>query len=59
MPFALAGGLNAHNVAEAISIATPEAVDVASGVEKATHGQNTDSMVHFVARAKAAFAELD
>lgn len=59
LPFALAGGLNAHNVAEAISIATPDAVDVASGVENATHGKDTDSMVHFVARAKAAFAELD
>ena len=59
LPFALAGGLNAQNVAEAISIAAPDAVDVASGVENATHHKDTDSMVHFVARAEAAFAERD
>ena len=41
LPFALAGGLNPENVADAISIAQPDAVDAASGVENSTHAKKT------------------
>jgi len=37
VPLMLAGGLSSENIAEAISLARPGAVDVSSGVEK-THG---------------------
>lgn len=55
LPFALAGGLNPENIAEAISIATPDAVDVASGVENDQHRKDADSMSRFVAQALTAF----
>jgi len=59
LPYALAGGLNAENVADAISVATPAAVDVASGVENDSHLKDHDSVRRFVFDAKAAFGRLN
>jgi phosphoribosylanthranilate isomerase len=53
----LAGGLNAENVAEAIRIGTPDAVDVSSGVESSAGVKNHDLVRRFVAAAKQAGKE--
>ncbi len=58
IPLILAGGLNSANVAEAIRIVSPQAVDVASGVELAPGKKDTAKMRDFVAAARAAFAAL-
>jgi phosphoribosylanthranilate isomerase len=50
----LAGGLNSHNVAEAIAIARPDAVDVCSGVESAKGIKSLIEMGKFVAAVRAA-----
>jgi phosphoribosylanthranilate isomerase len=56
-PFAklfLAGGLNAGNVAAAIAIVNPDAVDVCSGVESAKGIKSLMQMGRFVAAVRAA-----
>jgi phosphoribosylanthranilate isomerase len=53
-PIILAGGLTPANVAEAIRIAKPWAVDVASGVELSPGKKSPKLMREFVLAAKAA-----
>lgn len=47
-PFILAGGLNAVNVADAIRIARPYAVDVSGGVEKSKGVKDTSKIQQFI-----------
>jgi len=51
-PIILSAGLTPDNVAEAIEIARPYAVDVNSGVEAAPGKKDPDKVRRFVARAK-------
>lgn len=54
----LAGGLNPDNVARAIRIARPTAVDVASGVESNPRKKDSARVRAFVEQAKRAYLEL-
>jgi phosphoribosylanthranilate isomerase len=54
--YMLSGGLTADNVAEAIRIAQPVAVDVSSGVETAPGVKSPDLIRRFLAAAKPAHA---
>jgi phosphoribosylanthranilate isomerase len=54
----LSGGLNPANVATAIRIARPDAVDVSSGVEKSPGVKDADKIIAFVANAHAASAVM-
>ena len=51
-PIVLSGGLNPDNVAEAIRIASPEAVDVSSGVESAPGRKDREKVREFIRRVK-------
>lgn len=56
----LAGGLKPENVARAIAIAGPDAVDVASGVESGGPGCKSPARVmRFAEQARAAWRQLD
>jgi phosphoribosylanthranilate isomerase len=57
-PWALAGGLSAENVAEAIVETRPHAVDTAGGVESAPGKKDHLKMGQFVAAARAAFRSI-
>lgn len=54
VPLIVAGGLRPGNVAEAISVARPFAVDVASGVESSPGVKDHALMAAFAERARAA-----
>lgn len=54
LPIVLAGGLGPENVAEAIRVVGPWAVDVASGVERAPGLKDPELMRLFIDRAKEA-----
>jgi phosphoribosylanthranilate isomerase len=58
-PIILAGGLNAHNVAEAMTQVRPYAIDVSGGVESSKGIKNQGKMAAFVAAVRAADAALD
>jgi phosphoribosylanthranilate isomerase len=51
-PVVLAGGLTPENVAEAVDVVDPFAVDVATGVEAAGGEKNHDDVERFVTNAK-------
>jgi phosphoribosylanthranilate isomerase len=53
-PLVLAGGLTAENVAGAIDIVRPHAVDVISAVEDADHRKVPELVSAFVAAARSA-----
>ena len=54
VPIMLAGGLSPENVAEAISLANPKAVDVSSGVEKAHGIKDMKKVKSFIGQIKSA-----
>jgi phosphoribosylanthranilate isomerase len=52
IPLILAGGLNPENVAEAVRVVQPYAVDVSSGVELQPGSKDNQKMIDFVKNAK-------
>jgi phosphoribosylanthranilate isomerase len=52
-PIILAGGLTPENVAQAISVAQPQAVDVASGVEAAPGKKDPEKLQAFFGRVRS------
>src|SRR5712691_8475070 len=57
-PMMLSGGLTPENIAEAIRVVRPNAVDVSSGVEHAPGAKDAEKIRDFVKNARAAAAAL-
>jgi phosphoribosylanthranilate isomerase len=55
-PWLLSGGLNAHNIAQALARSLARGIDVSSGVESARGVKDAEKIKAFVAAARAAFA---
>jgi phosphoribosylanthranilate isomerase len=58
VPLLLAGGLTPENVADAIRVVKPYAVDVASGIETDPGVKDHERMLRFIANAREAAARL-
>ena len=58
-PMMLSGGLTPENVAEAIRIVRPDAVDVSSGVERAPGEKDLEQIRNFIKNARNAAAPGD
>jgi phosphoribosylanthranilate isomerase len=57
-PMMLSGGLTPENVAEAIRIVRPDAVDVSSGVERALGEKDQEKIANFIKNARAAATSI-
>ena len=59
IPFMLSGGLDAGNVAEALTITRAGGVDVSSGVERAPGEKDPDKIRAFIQAARQAQARIE